>query len=362
MDKMRKTIVFFIQNFSRPGGSERVTAIIANELVKKGYDISILSICGDNTSFFDLSPEIKLVTLFNKAEVNNKKEFFSVLRELKKFYSGNHVDIVIDVFAALSIYTILIKKQLGLKNISWEHFNYNVNTGMNRLGRKLAVRYSDQIITLTNTDKQNYEKNNKIRCKIDYIYNPSPFQNPIVDQVKQKWLISVGRLSYEKGYDRLIKAWSHSENYCDWELLILGDGKERNELQKLIDQLQLKRVKLIGAVKDVEKYYRQASIYISTSRYEGLPMTMIEAQSFGIPIISFDYENGPKEIIENDKTGIIISKGDEGEMIANCSKEIISLINDPIRINRYSNNAKISANRFEMTPIIEKWNKIILEL
>ena len=107
---MVKKIVFFIQNFSRPAGSERVTSIIASELSKKGYDVTVLSICGDNTCFFEIDEKIKLYTLIDSEAVENKKQFFTVLRKLKDFYKANKVDIVIDVFAALSIYTILLKK------------------------------------------------------------------------------------------------------------------------------------------------------------------------------------------------------------------------------------------------------------
>ena len=118
---MIKSIVFFIQNMSRPAGSERVTSLIANELVKRGYQISILSICGDNTSFYPLDKSIQLDTIIDKEDVNNRKEFFSVLCGLQRYYKIHNTDLVIDIFASLSIYTILLKIFYGYKNkITWE--------------------------------------------------------------------------------------------------------------------------------------------------------------------------------------------------------------------------------------------------
>ncbi len=359
---MIRNIVFFIQNFSRPAGSERVTSIIAGELSKRGYNVTVLSICGDNTCYFVLDEKVRLYTVINKEAVDNKRQFLTVLKKLKEFYKTNKVDIVIDVFAALSIYTILLKKKYGFKNITWEHFNYKINTGMNRLGRQLAVRYSDQIVTLTKTDMEYYTENNKIRGRITYIYNPSPYQNVDltgIENERKNLIISVGRLTDQKGFDRLIEVWKLVEPRCDWKLLILGDGEDREKLQEQIDKYGLKRIKLMGNVKNVEDYYRQASIYVSAARYEGLPMTMIEAQSFGLPIISFDYDTGPKEIIEDGITGIIISLGEVNDMIANMANTLLKITSNSTMMNKMAVEAGKCCRNYEIDKIIKKWNTVI---
>jgi len=359
---MIKNIVFFIQNFSRPAGSERVTSIIASELSKRGYDVTILSICGDNTCFFELDERVRLYTLIDSEMVDNKKQFFEVIHKLSEFYRNNKTDIVIDVFAALSIYTILLKKRFGLKNITWEHFNYKINTGMNRLGRQLAVRYSDQIVTLTKTDMEYYTESNKIRGKITYIYNPSPYQNvdlTDIEKERKNLIISVGRLTYQKGFDRLIEVWRLVEPKCDWELLILGDGEEREKLQDQIDKYGLKRIKMIGNVKNVEAYYRQASLYVSTARYEGLPMTMIEAQSFGLPIISFDYDTGPKEIIKDGLTGIVVKVDEEKVMIESMGKNVVSVINNNVSREKMHERVLKESLKYNIDSIMMEWEYVI---
>lgn len=355
-------ITFFIQNMSRPGGSERVTSILANELVKYGYEISIVSICGNQTSFFPIDKTIPIHVLINTESVNNRKEFLNVLKELMKYYKKSKPDLVIDIFASLSIYTILLKKIFGFKNLTWEHFNYKVNTGMNKIGRKFAVWFSNQIITLTETDMRFYESENRIHGGIDYIYNPSPYQDVILDQERKPYIISVGRLSHEKGFDRLIKVWKIVEDQCNWNLLIFGDGEEKETLQRQIDQFGLKRIKLMGTVKNIDYYYRQASLYVSTSRYEGLPMTMIEAQSFGIPIVSYDFYSGPREIITDDVDGYIINEKSQSEKAKIMASKIIELIRDDNKRYRMMVAAKENSRRFDIGTIGEQWKKIIEEL
>lgn len=359
---MKKHIVFFIQNISLPAGSERVTSIIANNLAERGYDIIILSICGNGTCYYPLNKRISIYTLIEQPDADNRKLFFKVLYRLTRFYKNNKVDVCIDVFAALSIYTLILKKIFKFKNISWEHFNYKINTGMNKLGRKLACRFSDQIITLTETDKKYYQNNNKINGKIDYIYNPSPYQ--VIKEIpeKENFIISIGRLAYEKGFDRLIDIWDSIEDKTECYLYILGEGKERNALQAKINEKGLKQVKLLGNIKNVEEYYKKALLYVSSSRNEGLPMTMIEAQTFGLPIISMDFDTGPKDIISNGIDGYIITGRNMKEVRSLFSKKILELLNNKEKLRLLSENALKAARRFSEEEIIRKWLYILEEL
>ena len=360
---MKYRVVFFIQNFSRAGGSERATALIANYLSKAGYEVSILSICGDNTSFFDIDSNIKLFTLIDEADVNNRKDFLKVCRQLIKFYRINKFDICIDVFASLSIYTNMLKKFFLIKNITWEHYNYLNNVGMSKWGRKIAVSHSDHIVTLTETDRKRYLQNNKklSETRISCIFNPSPFQNAETGVEKDNTILAVGRLVKVKGFDQLLDVWSRICNsHQDWQLQIIGQGEEEGNLINIIKERNIRNVTLLGQKNDVTVFYKSASLLVSTSENEGLPMTMIEAQSFGLPIVSFDYETGPKDIITEGVDGYIISQGPNRNQ--NMAKCIAELICDKGLIEKMAVAAKESSNRFSMDTIGLKWEKIINEL
>lgn len=352
-------ICFFIYNISNPGGSERVTTIIANELKNRGYDVSILSICGKD-SFYKLNENIPINIIYkNKFDINSKTKFFSILKKAYKYHKDNKTDVIIDVFASRSLISIPIKALLNIKNISWEHFNYSVKEGLNPIARKVACLFSDKIITLTNEDIELYKKDNKkIRCSMDHIYNPSPFNKVTASNLQSKNVITVGRLTYQKGYDILLDAWRIVEDKSDWNLLLVGDGEEKENLINKSRELGLKNVKFLGVIENVSEVYRDSSIFVSSSRFEGLPMCMIEAQSFGLPIVSFNCLTGPSEIIEDDGSGYLV----ENRQYYELAEKILDLINNKEKMFEFGKKAKEDSKRFTIDSIIAKWEMIINNL
>ena len=358
---MIKNIVFFIQNISRSAGSERATAVIANELVKHGYNITILSICGDNICFYTLDKRIQLVTLVNRDDIDNKKSFFKVYRRLNKFYKNYKADLVVDVFASLSIYTILMKKKFHFKNITWEHFNFRANIGLNKFGRKIAAKKSDGIVTLTDKDKNYYlQAFPKKHAKIYTIENPSPyFPTRINFDDRENIILSIGRLTHQKGFDVMIDLWADiSKNFPCWQLFIVGSGEEESALKKRIEKRNLINIKIVGATNEIEVLYKKAKLYLSTSRFEGLPMTMIEAQAFGLPIISYDYDTGPSDIITNGKNGFLIPNKNSTLF----KESLCYILNNESTLKEMSENALQNSRKYLPSNIIHKWLDVIKDL
>ncbi len=358
-----KRIVFFIQNFSRPAGSERVVSVIANGLSRAGHQVSVLSICGPNTCFYELDDDISLHTLIHADEVDNRKQALKVLSALRSFYATHPTDIVVDVFAGLSLYTLALKRRFGYKSVTWEHFNFSANVGMNKLGRRMAGRWADCIVTLTHEDARQYEAGLKtLRCPVVCIPNPSPYQNIDPAPLNAKVALSVGRLTSQKGFDRMLCAWRLVEDeVCDWELRIVGEGEERESLEQAVRELDLHHVTLPGTSDDMPCVYRGASMYLSTARFEGLPMTMIEAQSFGLPILTFDYLTGPREMVEGNNSGVIVH-GDEQAQIAGLAHAIINCSKDRARLVRMGESAVRARTRFAVAPIVEQWKDLLARL
>ena len=357
---MIRNIVFFIQNFSRSAGSERVTSVVANMLSREGYNVTVLSICGNNTCFYEIDKKVRLVTLFDEPEINNRKSFFKVKRKLSSFYAANKTDLVIDVCAALCIYTLLLKRKFRYKNITWEHLNFTVKSGMNKFGRKYAARKSDCIVTLTEQDKSFYtEAFPRMRAKIYAVYNPSPYYCRENTDNRENIIISVGRVDYLKGFDRLIDVWQIiQERIPDWKILVFGEGDKKEFLQEELKRRNIKNFEFRPATRNIDEWYKKSKIYVSTSRTEGLPMTMIEAQTFGLPIISYNFITGPKDIISDGKSGFIIREEDSEAF----GKAVLKLTEDENERLRMSENAYIESKRFSVGKICEKWSKIISEL
>lgn len=351
-------ICFLIYNISNSAGSERVTSMIANELSKDSHNVSILSLCGNNKCFYDLESNIKVKTLYeNVSNINYKTKYLAILNKVYQFYKENKIEIVIDVYANMSMFTIPIKKLLQIKNISWEHSNFysDSDDGKVKMSRKLACKYSNALITLTKEDIETYKKNlQEVNCYIDYIYNPTPFPNVEHSKLNTNNIITVGRLTYQKGYDMLLKAWKKViMKNKEWNLIILGRGEEEQNLKRQKQELELENVSFEGVSNNIQKYYKEASIFVSSSRCEGLPMCMIEAKSFGIPIVAFDCKTGPSEIIENGENGFLVENGNVDEL----AEKLLFLMENRNKILEFSSKSNIE--KFDIKVIMKKWNDII---
>ena len=358
-------ICFLSGDMSRTGGTERVLSIIANELSKQKnkFNIHILSITNENnTSYFRLEKEIKNNRILKSKDVNFKKQYFQVVKGIRHYIKENNIDILIDVEVIASLFSIPATRFTKTKLISWEHFNFYEDNGshLRIYARKLAARFSNCIITLTEHDKQNYLNNLDIKGKVEYIYNPIEEVDDMECNIKSKQIISVGRLTYQKGFDMLCDvAKVVLKDNKGWKWLILGDGEDKDKLRSKIKEYGLEnKLILKGNVSNVEEYYKNSSLYVMTSRFEGLPMTLLEAKTYKLPIVSFNCLTGPSEIVKNNVNGYLINP----ENVEAMSNKLNILMNDENKIKEFSNNAQIDIEKFKLKPIIERWEKVLISL
>ena len=358
-------ICFLSGDMSRTGGTERVLSIIANELSKQKnkFNIHILSITNENnTSYFNLENEIKNDRILKSKDVNFKKQYFQVVKGIRHYIKENNIDILIDVEVIASLFSIPATRFTKTKLISWEHFNFYEDNGshLRIYARKLAARFSNCIITLTEHDKQNYLNNLDIKGKVEYIYNPIEEVDDIECNIKSKQIISVGRLTYQKGFDMLCDvAKVVLKDNKGWKWLILGDGEDKDKLRSKIKEYGLEnKLILKGNVSNDEEYYKNSSLYVMTSRFEGLPMTLLEAKTYKLPIVSFNCLTGPSEIVKNNVNGYLINP----ENVEAMSNKLNILMNDENKLKEFSNNAQIDIEKFKLKPIIERWEKVLISL
>lgn len=356
-----KKICFLIGNLNNSGGTERVTSIIANELCNHQYEISILNLVNGFNPFFTLDPKVNIYSLYSE-KVSFKKNFIGVAWKIRQFVKKHQIDTLIIVDSISCLFTIPALYGMSLNHICWEHFNFNNNNNvkLRSTARKWAAKHCNYIITLTERDKELWEKGlQKIQAKLITIGNPVSYGSIVhTPNLDFRVILAIGRLTHVKGFDILINAWSKScrENE-NWLLRIVGSGEEEKKLKQQAKHLNIQdRVDFIPQTKNVDQYYKTSSFYCLSSRFEGLPMVLLEAQAFGLPLISFDCDTGPSDIIDHELNGWLIENGNTERLAASLNHAC------KISNEKYINmtlKSRININKFSINNIIMKWINIL---
>lgn len=354
-------IGFFSGDITRSGGTENVSVMIANELASRtDYEISFISLFEENDNpFFPIDGRIRRFTVYPTV-THGIQHYFDTCRRLRNIVEERQIDVLIDIDGILDMYSLPVKRKTSVKVVSWEHFNYLQNPGVpyRKLTRRWAARRADAIVTLTETDKKLYESNLSLKCPVKAIANPMQMpKEPVSYDADSHLILSSGRLTYQKGFDLLVDIASKVlPNHPDWQWVILGEGEDRPALEQRIHDAQLEgRLILKGRVDDVDSYYRWSAMFVMTSRFEGLPMVLLEAKAHQLPLVSFDCPTGPSEVIEDGVNGTVVPLGDIDAM----TKAINALIDDRTRRIEYSRMSDSNAGRYGMAAICDDWIRLL---
>ena len=357
----RPHIAFFSGDITRSGGTENVSIMVANELVKDpSYEVSFISLFEEQPRpFFPIDETIGRDTVY-PIVTHGIQHYFDTVKRLRGLVKKHHIDILIDIDGILDMYTLPLKRGTGVKIISWEHFNYLQNPGVpyRKLTRPWAARKADAIVTLTTADKNLYEQHLKPRCLVIDIPNPMIVPDPApVYASTSKTILSSGRLTYQKGFDMLVDVAAQVlPQHPGWQWLILGEGEDRSTLEDKIAHAGIgNQLILKGRVPDTDSYYRKSAFFVLTSRFEGLPMVLLEAKAYGLPIVSFDCPTGPSEIIEDAVNGNLVHPDD----IAAMAKNVDCLIENRATRERYALHAGDGNGRFAKETIIDQWKTLL---
>lgn len=360
-----KKIAIVRYNLSKIGGAEKVAINMANELshIYKTYLISIL-LNEDKNINYDISSGVEVKSFFY-GDLRVRQVIIPAMLKLRRHLIKNEIDVVFSIAPATNIIIFLATLGLNIKTVFCDHHSLEFqDTFSRKIQRYIGAKFFDKIVTLTEEDKNRYRKDFSLRNeKVTSIYNwMESTEKKKRYKSSSKKLITVGRFDSQKGYDYLSRvAVNVLSEYPDWQWDIYGSGEESIKI-KLIEELEkgkvLSQVNFMGNVKGIENIYPNHAIYIMTSRYEGLPLVLLEAKQYGLPIVSFDCPTGPSEIILDGENGYLIKNFDVKQM----SQKIVELIrNDELRL-RFSRNAMLDTDKFNKKRIIEQWIELIEEM
>jgi len=278
---------------------------------------------------------------------------FNRIKKLENIFQKENPDIIISFTTSVNVLSIISAKLSKHKIIISERINYEfLSSQVWRLLRIATYRFSDALVVQSQYDKDKYSFHKKSKV----ILNPLKIKQ-IEQNKREKIILAVGRLDPQKGFDRLIKSFSLLQT--DWQLVVAGEGEERENLQSLIEELNLQeKVFLIGRKKDIENYYAKASIFTLSSRMEGFPNVLAEAMAYGCAVVAFDCLTGPRDIIEDNKNGFLVKDGD----IKMFAKKIDILINDKNIRENFSKEAVKITKVLGENKIVKEWEELIKEV
>lgn len=363
------SIALIREDLSVKGGEERIASILSKELSKK-YTVHLMNLYKNNIAY-KISDDVKFV-VFNENKNKLSKSIFVDSKKIRKYLIKNNIKVVLIIGRTAVLQTMLATIGTKIKVVFCHHHAVNIDNytvGVKeKIRKKLIYLFikckADKIVTLTNKDRVKYYIYSKHFNpeRVISIYNF--LDEKLLDKLKvydifSNKIITVGRIDYAKGYEYLIQvAKLVFAKHQDWEWHIYGDSQTeyKDKIIDLIKQNNLQNhIILMGNHSDIYDLYQDYSFYVMTSRYEGLPMVLLEAKAKKLPIVSFDINSGPSDIVRNGIDGFLVKPFDCNMM----ADRINELIENPELRQKFSYNAHGNIDKFSKEKIIKQWCDLI---
>jgi glycosyltransferase involved in cell wall biosynthesis len=344
----KRRIVFIISDAAGWAGTERVLNIIASALAD-AFDILVLSLSVERVCSYAYPAGVTLswLPLSRNPVVAN----FALARRINKLAP----DTVVLTGLGEVKYLLAALPFRSWRFLAWEHFNAAYT--WRRLNRRIVARFADSIITLTERDAADWRRLLKPRCDIVVANNPVPSFPPEGSRLDSKRILAVGRLESQKNYSLLIEAFALASTVLPgWTLRIRGAGSEEAMLRALAAARGVDaRIEILPPTDYMAGEYAAASIFAMSSRFEGFPMVLLEAMAAGLPCVSVDCPNGPREIISDGVDGFLTPFGEVAPLAAALGR----LAGDDDLRRRFGKTARTSIGRYSIESIRERWLEII---
>lgn len=373
-------IVYCISGMFKSGGIERVITNKVNYLVAHGYEACIITTDqAGRPDFFPIDERVERIDLGlnydQYDELPTWKRYWKTWRlcslhkvRLEEALKQLRADVTVSVWRHEVSFLPDLKD--GSRKVLELHsakdtavLMYPVASKLRRLfghlrvalQERVAARY-DRFVILTHEEQPLW----KGFTNLSVIPNALPFRPKQFADVSAKRLIAVGRMEYQKNFPDLLRIWSRvAPTFPDWELHIYGDGWMLDGLRRQAVELGVaSQVTFEGAVSDMETAYASSSIYLMTSHFEGLPMVLLEAQSVGLPVVSYACSSGPRDIITDGEDGFLVPLYDE----ATFAERLSTLMRDEALRTRMGKAAEVASHRYDLEVIMPQWLELFSTL
>lgn len=374
-------LIYCIRALYNPGGMERVLVNKVTWLVRElGWEILVVTTDQKGRpTFYPFPKEVRMIDLgINYSDDNDFSPCRKIAgylrrrrrhrRALTNLLLRERADVVVSFFPSESSFIPSIqdgsKKVLELHYCKFFRLQYGRKGILGLIDRwrtwkdDFLVRRFDKFVVLTHEDRNYWGR----LPNIEVIPNAAKNMSGHFSDVSAYRVIAVGRLDYQKGFDRLIQAWSLVQadgRFADWQLDIFGQGEWKDMLQQMIYEEGLQaNVHINPPTKDIASEYVRSSLLVMSSHYEGFPMVMIEAMACGLPVVSFDYKCGPRDIIRHGENGLLVKDGD----IRGLAEAMMMVMGDDAYRKRLSGAALNVVSTYSEEAVMGQWTRLFASL
>lgn len=374
-------LVYCIHSVYNPGGMERV---LWNKVVywTRNTDWEVVIVTTDQHGrppFYPFPAQVRRIDLgVNYSDDNAKRPLGKIAgylrrrrlhrRRLTELLMRERADVVISLYPSESSFIPDIrdgsKKVLELHYCKFFRLQYGRSGLLGAIDRwrtredERIVRRFDKFVVLTCEDQTYWGA----LPNLEVIPNAAMHLTDGYSDGTARRVIAVGRLDYQKGFDRLVRAWSlvqQSGRFADWRLEIFGQGEWRGMLQAMIDDSGLAAtMRICPPTTRIGDEYVRSSLLVMSSHYEGFPMVMLEAMACGLPVVSFDYKCGPKELIRQGENGLLVRDGD----LEGLARALMTLMEDDALRARMSLKAREVVKNYSEETVMSRWIRLFTSI
>ncbi|EOS96437.1 glycosyltransferase [Erwinia tracheiphila] len=343
-----KKIVLVIKDAYSYAGTENICNFMS-ECFGDEHEVTIYSLEGSGQPFYPFE-KVKDIISFD----GEKNPIRSAVQRINQ--QGFDAVFLISMgrlSVMFAFYSLLSCKKKKAKTYACEHIAINSFSKSIKLLKYFFLRYYDRVIVLTDKDEKVLTQWG-IAAKT--IPNPVVYKN--FQRTERKYqALAVGRLDFQKGFDLLLELWQDFiANQPQWKLVIAGDGELKTELIAKASSLNISdSIFFVGKVANINDYYRDSDMALMTSRYEGLPLVLLEAKSWSLPVIAYDCPTGPQEIINNNQDGFLIAMNDRLGFIEKMNQ----LANNDELFFAMSEKTRTTSLKFDGKVIKASWLSLV---
>jgi glycosyltransferase involved in cell wall biosynthesis len=360
--RLRSPNVALVTGSLLGGGAERVLSDMANYWANKGWAVMFATWSGAGVEdTYELDPRVTRIwldvgdtgdSMLGKLRFNVRR-----LSKLRNLLSESKPDAVLSFISTSNILTLLATVGLRIKVVVSERIDPAEDSTISlgwRFLRRICYPLADGIVSQSDDAAEWVSRH--IGRQPTIIPNPLR-QLPDIVSERQHLIVAVGRLAKQKGFDLLLKAFSEiASEHESWNVVVVGEGAEKDSLLRLRDQLGLaERVQFIGYVRDVESWMAKASLVVQPSRFEGFPNVLLESMGMGAAVISADCPSGPAELIVDGVNGRLVPVEDVGAL----AKSMAELMANQDLCEALGREASKVRQHFRQDLIMEQWEKCL---